>query len=250
MVQRPDTCRACRVAAPIFPFTMAFQPIVDVRERRIDGYEALVRGPTGESAGSILSRVTPENLYGFDQACRIKAIELAAKLKIDRRLSINFLPNAIYEPRACIQATLEVAARTGFGLSMLTFEIAEHEHISDDRKLLAIIHEYRRHGFSIALDDFAIGYSGLARLAELKPDIIKIDRALVKDCDKDRFRMKILSNMIALCGELETKVVMEGVERAEEVDALCQAGARYMQGFYFGRPLLENIASDEAVFPA
>ncbi len=99
-------CRGCLDPEAIFPFTMAFQPIVDVQHQRIDAYEALVRGPNGEGAGYVLSKVNDRNRYAFDQACRTKAIDLAARLGITCRLNINFLPNAVYEPKACIRATL------------------------------------------------------------------------------------------------------------------------------------------------
>ena len=223
---------------------MAFQPIVDLQESRIDAYEALVRGPAGESAGHVLGQVTPENIYAFDQACRVKAIGLAARLGIDRQLSINFLPNAVYQPQACIQATLRAAASTGFPRDRLTFEIVETESISNTSKLMEIIHEYRKHGFKIALDDFSTGYSGLARLAEVKPDIIKIDRILAQDCDKDRVRLAIIASMIALGAEIGVKVIVEGVERASEVYALKSAGARFIQGFYFSKPLFEGVVRD------
>jgi EAL domain-containing protein (putative c-di-GMP-specific phosphodiesterase class I) len=97
-------------------FTMAFQPIVHANGF-VWGYEALVRGPTGEGAATVLSQVTDENRYRFDQDCRVKAISLAAQLFPkggSERLSINFMPNAVYEPSACIQATLEAACNSGF----------------------------------------------------------------------------------------------------------------------------------------
>ena len=153
----------------------------------------------------MLAQLTPENMYAFDQACRVKAIELAAALQIDSRLNINFLPKAMYEPRACIRTTLETAARTGFDPRRLTFEIVETEAIADTPHLLRIISEYHSQGFQIALDDFGTGYSGMARLAELKPDIVKLDRALVKDCDRDRTRLAIVSSMISLGAEIDIK---------------------------------------------
>jgi EAL domain-containing protein (putative c-di-GMP-specific phosphodiesterase class I) len=237
-------CAACKDRPALFPFTMAFQPIVDLQQNRIDGYEALVRGPAGEAAGAVLSQVTAENTYTFDQACRVKAIEWAAKLGVDRRLSINFLPNAVYEPRACIQTTLRAAARTGFPRDQLTFEILESEAIADTAHLLAIITEYRKHGFKIALDDFGTGYSGLARLAELRPDIVKVDRILVRDCDHDHARLAIIAGVIAIGTAIDVKVVLEGVERAGEVEALRSVGARFIQGFYFAKPSFESISRD------
>jgi EAL domain-containing protein (putative c-di-GMP-specific phosphodiesterase class I) len=244
---RKGGCVACRESAPIFPFTMAFQPIVDLQERRIDAYEALVRGPGAEGAGYVLNQVHADNIYAFDQACRVKAIEMAARLGMDRQLSINFLPNAVYDPRACIQTTLQAATRSGFRLDRLTFEILESETIVDTGHLQCIIAEYRKQGFKIALDDFGTGYSGLARLAELRPDIVKIDRALAKDCDQDRYRLAILAGILRIGAELGIKVVVEGVERVEEVDALRAVGARFIQGFHFVRPLFEGIARDRDI---
>ncbi len=237
-------CAACKDGSAIFPFSMAFQPIVDVQENRIDAYEALVRGPGGESAGQVLGQVTAEKTYAFDQACRVKAIELAAQLGLDRQLSINFLPNAVYEPRACIQTTLRTAARTGFPRDRLTFEILESEAITDTEHLLAIIAEYRKHGFKIALDDFGTGYSGLSRLAELRPDIVKVDRILVQGCDKDSARLHIIAGLIAIGHAIDTKIVLEGAERREEVDALRSVGARFIQGFYFAEPAFEAVIRD------
>ncbi len=245
--QQAKACSACREGVGIFPFTMAFQPIVDMQESRIDAYEALVRGPAGEGAGFVLGQVTPENTYAFDQACRVRAISLAARLGMDRQLSINFLPNAVYRPQACIQATLKAAASSGFPRDRLTFEILESETIANTDHLLAIISEYRKHGFKIALDDFATGYSGLARLAQLKPDIIKIDRELVQNCDKDRSRLAIVASLVSLGNELAVKVVIEGVEHASEVQALKSVGARFIQGFYFAKPLFEGLVHDSDI---
>jgi EAL domain-containing protein (putative c-di-GMP-specific phosphodiesterase class I) len=220
---------------------------VDLREQRIDAYEALVRGPNGEGAAHVLGQVTAENLYAFDQACRVRAIELAARLGMDRQLNINFLPSAVYEPRACIRSTLEAAARTGFPTDRLAFEILETEAIASTPHLRAIITEYHRQGFKIALDDFGTGFSGLSRLAELKPDIVKLDRALVQGCDQDRVRLAIVASMIALGREIGTKVVIEGVESAAEVGALRSVGARFMQGFYFARPAFEELLRDDDI---
>lgn len=249
-------CRSCIQGRTIFPFTMAFQPIVDIHEHRIVAYEALVRGTAGEGAAQVLARVTDENRYAFDQSCRVRAIELAARLGMadcgpglhnDVRLNINFLPNAVYEPKACIRLTLETASRTGFPLDRLTFEFVEHEEIADSRHTLNIIQEYRKHGFRIAMDDFATGYSGLSRLATLKPDIVKLDRDLVQDCDNDHIRLATIAAIVALGRELGIKVVCEGVERHAEYAALRSIGARYIQGYYFARPKFEGLVRDAEI---
>ena len=245
MAARTLACRSCVDAPAIFPFTMAFQPIVDIQDGRIDAYEALVRGPAGEGAATVLARVNAENRYSFDQACRVRAIELAARLGIADmpgcRLNINFLPNAVYEPKACIRLTLDAARRSGLPLDRLTFEFVEHEEVADLAHTRNIIAEYRRHGFRIALDDFATGYSGLSRLAELQPDIVKLDRVLIQGCDTDRVRLAIIAAILRLGEEVGIKVVLEGVERAEEAAALRSVGGRFIQGYFFAKPLFEGL---------
>ncbi|MDX2222970.1 MAG: EAL domain-containing protein, partial [Rhodospirillaceae bacterium] len=196
---------------------MAFQPIIDIRARKIYGYEALVRGPSGEPAGSVLSQVNDQNRYAFDQACRVKAIEQAAALGLDRKLSINFLPNAVYEPKACIRATLAAAKRVNFPLYLITFEITEDERIRDTKHLQGIISEYRNQGFRVALDDFGAEYAGLNSLSALQVDAIKLDMALVRNIDQDDRRRTIALGMIGVCHDLNIDVVAEGVERPEEL---------------------------------
>jgi len=241
-----DGCGACAngSAFPV-PFTMAFQPIVDIQEKRIYGYEALVRGLEGQSAQSVLSQVTPENRYAFDQSCRVLAIELAARLGLDRRLSINFMPNAVYEPKACIRATLTAAERVDFPLDLISFEILEDERISDVGHLLGIIEEYRSHGFRVALDDFGSGYSGLNALVDLTVDVVKLDMSLVRDIDRNARRKAITLGMISVCRELGIDIVAEGVETWQELDVLAGAGVRYVQGFLFSRPVLGRFVRDE-----
>ncbi|BAE49719.1 EAL domain [Paramagnetospirillum magneticum AMB-1] len=196
---------------------------------------------------SVLSQVTADNRYAFDQACRVKAIDLAASLGLDRRLSINFLPNAVYDPKACIRATLAAADRVNFPLDLITFEITEDERITDTPHLLGIIEEYRRHGFRVALDDFGAGYAGLNVLAEMIVDVVKLDIALVRNIDHDQRRRTIALGMIKVCQELGVDVVAEGVERTQELKVLRDAGVRYVQGFLFSRPAVNSIALDSSI---
>lgn len=237
-------CRNCHGRTLEFPFTMAFQPVVDIETRRIICHEALVRGPAGEGAATILAKVDDHNRYAFDQFCRVKAIQLAAELGLTSRLNINFLPNAVYDAEACIHVTLKAAQKYQFPLDRITFEIVEHEDVVQLTHLQHIFLAYRRHGFEIALDDFGTGYSGLQRLAELKPDIAKLDRALVAGCDSDPTRLAICRSVINLCDELGVELVIEGVETAGEIAALRAIGARFMQGFYFARPAFQALVTE------
>lgn len=244
MTSVETACGACAsgVAAP--EFVMAFQPIVDIEARRIAGYEALVRGPAGEPAGTVLSRITAENRYVFDQACRVQAITQAAALGLDRKLSINFLPNAVYSPAACIRATLAAARTARFPLDLITFEITEDERITDTAHLQGIITEYRAHGFRVALDDFGADFAGPSRLAALDVDAVKLDRSMIQDIDRNTRQRVITLGLIGICRDLGIDVVAEGVERRAELDVLAGAGVRYVQGFLFAKPAVNRLAGD------
>ncbi|MCA1244453.1 EAL domain-containing protein [Stappia stellulata] len=239
-----DHCDGCRNGTRLdFDFTMAFQPIVDLASGRVWGYEALVRGLDGEGAGTVLSRVTPENRYRFDQACRVKAIEMAARLFPDdgTRLSINFMPNAVYDPAACIRTTLLAAGRTGFALDRIMFEFTENEPMVDTKHVEGIIAEYKRRGFITAIDDFGAGFAGLKLLANFQPDLIKIDMDLVRGIDTSPARQAIVAGIMGICRELDIAVLAEGIETQGELTVLRAAGVSLVQGYHLARPAIASL---------
>ncbi len=243
------TCQGCQSGEEFpVPFTMAFHPIVDLVQRRIWGYEALVRGTDGQGAAAVLSAVTEANRYVFDQACRVKAIELAGEhlpAASDARLSINFMPNAVYEPRACIRATLGAAARTGFNPNRLMFEFTENERMADTAHVANIIAEYKRMGFTTAIDDFGAGYAGLGLLAQFQPDLIKIDMELLRGIDESRAKQAIVAGIVSIAQALDITVLAEGVETEAELTALKDIGISLFQGYYFAKPQVEAFASPD-----
>ncbi|KQT45627.1 diguanylate phosphodiesterase [Methylobacterium sp. Leaf456] len=237
-------CQGCRNAKPLpFDFTMAFQPIVDVSQNRIWGYEALVRGSEGQGAGWVLDQVDEESRYKFDQACRVRAIELAGSLfpDSDKRLSINFMPNAVYEPAACIRATLEAAHRVGFANRQLMFEFTENERMLDVGHVQRIVTEYRKQGFLTALDDFGAGYAGLNLLASFQPDLIKLDMELIRGIATSSARQVIVAGVVGIARELEITILAEGVETDAELMALRAAGIRLFQGYLFAKPTVAAL---------
>jgi len=251
----PPQCQGCRQGEGFgIPISMAFQPIMHLPAGGAPGvfaYEALVRGPEGEGAGSVLAQVNAENRYAFDQACRVRAIELASSLGLPGTgalLSINFLPNAVYEPRACIRATLAAAARSQFPTGALMFEVTENERVEDPAHLLHILNSYRQMGFRTAIDDFGAGYAGLGLLAEFQPDVVKLDMGLVRDADTRPARATMLRHTAAMCRELGIAVVAEGVETLAELRVLRQAGVEMFQGYLLARPGFEHLP--KAVLPA
>jgi EAL domain-containing protein (putative c-di-GMP-specific phosphodiesterase class I) len=138
---------ACREDVPLPASTMAFPPIIDIDTTEVHAHEAL---------------------------------ELAAQLGMESLLSINFLPNAVYQPAACLRKTFEAAERTGLPVHHLMFEVTGNEPARDVGHLQSIFNEYKRHGMITAIDDFGAGHSGLNMLADFQPDVPKIDMALTR----------------------------------------------------------------------
>ncbi|CAI8166773.1 MAG: Blue light- and temperature-regulated antirepressor BluF [Pseudidiomarina mangrovi] len=233
-------CKHCQVDLP-FEISFAFQPIVDIAARTIFGYEALVRGKDNSGAASVLSQVNDDNRYMFDQACRVTAIKLAAELKLDSVLSINFLPNAVYQPAHCIRSTLNAAREFNFPLEQLMFEITESEQVHDPEHLTTIFEHYAQQGFITAIDDFGAGHAGLNLLAKFQPRIIKIDIELVRDIDSTPVKQAIVEALLSMCKKLNIRPLVEGIESIEEVEYFRRQGVELMQGYYFARPGFEVL---------
>jgi EAL domain-containing protein (putative c-di-GMP-specific phosphodiesterase class I) len=220
---------------------MAFQPIVDVARRQVFAHEALVRGVNGESAGSLLAKVTSENLYAFDQSCRIKAVELAARLQVPAMVSINFMPNAVYQAETCIRATLEAAQRFNLPLDKIIFEVTEQEQVLDIDHLSGILKAYRKQGFMTAIDDFGAGYAGLNLLADFQPDLIKLDMELIRNIDSDSVRQILVESTLDMCRKLKVRVIAEGIETQAELQTLQHMGVELFQGYLLAKPGFENL---------
>jgi EAL domain-containing protein (putative c-di-GMP-specific phosphodiesterase class I) len=225
---------------------MAFQPIVRFSSGEIFAHEALVRGANGESAGKVFSHLNSDNLYQFDQTCRVRAIKDAAGCEIDTDISINFMPNAVYQAETCIQKTLEAAAEVSFPLERIIFEVTESDEIPDRAHLRNILDYYKKRGFRTAIDDFGEGYAGLNLLAEFIPDIVKLDMALVRSLDSDKNRRTIVQHVTRLCVDLGIEVIAEGIETVEERNTLLDMGVDLFQGYLFARPAFQSAGTIDA----
>lgn len=235
-------CQHCAAAHPLdFDFTMAFQPIIDCQTQQVFGYEALVRGLHNEPAPMVIAQVTDANRYLFDQQCRVKAIALAARLGVEGMLSINFLPNAVYQPERCIRTTLETAKAHQFPTQNIMFEFTEGEHIVDSGHVKRIIEYYQSLGFKTAIDDFGAGYSGLSLLADFQTNIVKLDMALIRNIDSDVARQAIVRHCLAMFAELHITPLAEGIETLAEYQWLKEAGVALMQGYLFAKPGFECL---------
>ncbi|MGI2034255.1 EAL domain-containing protein [Rhizobium panacihumi] len=241
-------CEGCRQGEAFkLPFSMAFQPIVDIRKGHVFAFEALVRGVNGEGAASVLTKVDPVNRYAFDQQCRVRAIELAASLlehDDTAKLSINFMPNAVYEPRACIRLTLATAERVGFPLDRIIFEFTEDEQL-DTRHVLKILETYRQIGFKTAIDDFGAGHAGLGLLTKFQPDLVKLDMDLIRHIDTDRVKRVVVEHTLRMLADLDITPLCEGVETDGELAVLRDLGVALVQGYRIAKPSFEAATTPE-----
>lgn len=233
--------RTPRDEALDFPITMAFQPIVDMRDLSVFGYEALVRGPNGESATDMLARVTPANRFAFDQRCRTRAVELASQLGLDRRLSINFMPEAVFDPARGLAEMQEAARVAGIPFGRIILEASEADRRIDPLSFRAIMGEYKRQGFMTAIDDFGDGFASLSFLADFQPDYLKLDMNLIRGIDADKARQAIVAGIAKVAEMIGSRLIAEGVETAAEMRALRDLGIAEMQGFLFAAPQLETL---------
>lgn len=236
------SCNNCSDKGSLdFDFTMAFQPIINCKTNQIYGYEALVRGLNNESAFSIIPKVNDYNRYLFDQLCRVKAIALASKLKLETMLSINFLPNAIYKPERCIRTTLNAAKKYNFPIEKIMFEFTEVEKIEDSNFVKSIVEYYNKSGFKTAIDDFGSGYAGLGLLADFQTNIVKIDMGLIRNINADQTRQSIVKNCLNIFRDLNITPLAEGIETKEEFICLRDFGIELMQGYLFAKPGFESL---------
>jgi EAL domain-containing protein (putative c-di-GMP-specific phosphodiesterase class I) len=230
-------------------FSIAFQPIVDICARKVISFEALVRGVGGEPAAEVFAHVAPENLHRFDQACRLKAISMAARLDLRASLNLNFLPDALTRSAEHLQATFQACWEAGFPVERLVFELTEPAQPHPKCSVHGVFERYNFYGFKTAIDDFGNGFAGLRRLAEYRPDFIKLDRRLISGIHQHFAKQLVVRGIRDVCRQLSIQLVAEGVETVHEYHWLQAAGIHLHQGYYFARPAFEALAEVQpAVF--
>ncbi len=157
------------------------------------------------------------------------------------------MPNAVYEPAACIRATLAAAKRVSFDPKRLMFEFTENEKVTDPAHVDNIVASYKRMGFMTALDDFGAGHAGLGLLARFQPDLIKMDMELVRGLHRSRARQAIVDGIMHIARALGIVVLAEGNEEEKEMLTLRDAGVSLMQGYFFARPEIETFRMTTAI---
>jgi EAL domain-containing protein (putative c-di-GMP-specific phosphodiesterase class I) len=226
--------------------TSYFQPIIRAEDKSIYGYEALIRGVKEDGElmfpGELFEKSARNDLnFKLDRMSRESALKTAAVKRINQKVFINFIPTSIYDPEFCLKSTVKWAQQLEFDPKNIVFEVVETESVKDKEHLKNILNYYKEQGFSIALDDVGEGYSSLNMLINLRPNIIKIDRNIIENIDKDELKQSTYKALYNLAKENNIEVLAEGVETCFELEMVESIGVDYIQGYYFGKPSVEPL---------
>lgn len=218
-----------------------FQPIFSLKQKRIIGLEALAR-PAGMDVGQAFAMAQATGcLLELDRLCRHKALEGYAALFAERvstaqpLLFLNCEASVIDEGTVGSGALLQATRSAGVDPAQVVLEINE-SLVRNGGPLRRFVEEHRQHGFLSALDDLGAGHSNLARIAELRPQIIKLGRSLITGMDRDFVKQETVKSLARLGNCIGALVLAEGVETLEEVHACAVLGIDLFQGFVFARP--------------
>jgi len=214
-----------------------YQPVLNLETGQVIAYEALSRFPAEPERG-------PDRWFGeaWDVGLGIPlellAVRIAARalpqLPDDVSLSVNASPPTVFSGRfiSCFGASLE----------RVTVELTEHLKVDDYEGFTSKLRPLRAAGGRVAIDDFGAGYASLRHIIKVRPEWIKLDISLTERVDENPVVHALAKSLVSFADEVGVRVIAEGIETEEELEALIDAGFRYGQGFYFGVPAPLDVA--------
>lgn len=255
MLDQRDTARReiqleqeLRVALEKKQFVPVLQPILSLRDRRIAGFEALIRWshpekgiltpnefiPVAERTGIIRSL----DRAMLDRACEIlpSLHERAGGKVKDLFISVN-LSGVNFGSSETVESIDEILQRHKVNPEHIHLEITESALIGDAEQAEQVLRNLKDRGFSVSLDDFGTGYSSLGYLHKFSFDTLKIDRSFVAQLHDGRRSIDLIRAVVALAQNFDLGIVAEGIEKEEDVIALDSLGCDLGQGYLFGRPM-------------
>ena len=222
-------------------FAVAYQPIVELADGAVVGYEALVRLPTRD--GELLTPTTSWRWRGRQTSSQVDRLVLRQALRdhaggrlpvAATGMSVNAESDDLRDPDFAIAVLTQLHAR-GVEPVALTVEVTEAALLDAHPAVLDNIGSLRQAGVRFAIDDFGTGYSSLSQLRRLNADVIKIDRSFVMGIEDDPESANIVATVIALAQRLDLGV-WPGIETREQAEILRRMGCERGQGYLFGRP--------------
>jgi EAL domain-containing protein (putative c-di-GMP-specific phosphodiesterase class I) len=223
---------------------LAFQPIVDLTRGAVVGYEALARfdGPPHAPPDDWF-RAAAQLGGGAELEARVlrKARTAAATLPPNCFLAVNLSPQQLCTP------PVEAVLSQGGSLAPLVLELTEQVDMVDYEQVCSVLERYKAAGLTVAVDDAGDGYAGLQRLLAVRPHLVKLDRSLTWDADRDEAQRALAEMVGTLADRLDAWLLVEGIERPRQLEAFIRIGVPLGQGNLLGRPTLPWSLLDPAV---
>ena len=209
---------------------VVYQPVVDLRSRKIFAFEALARTKAPEFDGPLsLFAAAVEHQCTGELGRMLRAMSLDGMTT--HPLFMNLHPAELNEGWV-VQPDDPIFKHS----EDVYLEITEGVPLSHFRLCQNMLDEVRGRGVHLVVDDLGAGYSNLKYIADLHPRVVKLDRGLIAGLTKSSRLFKLVSAIVRLCSELDSKVVAEGIETTSELEAVIAAGARFGQGYLLARP--------------
>ncbi len=226
-------------------FTLYLQPKYDIEKGTIIGAEALVRWISLEngfiSPGDFIpvfennGFVYEVDKFIWEESCRYLRKWLDEGREV-HPISVNVSRIDLYDPKL-VQHLVNLREKYQLPSQYLELEITESAYTEDPEQIITITRQLREAGFVILMDDFGTGYSSLNMLKDIQIDVLKLDMGFLKSSDYSAKGGNILTAILKMAESLNMQTIAEGVETKEQVEFLKSIGCRYVQGFYYSKPL-------------
>jgi EAL domain-containing protein (putative c-di-GMP-specific phosphodiesterase class I) len=213
---------------------MAFQPIQRAPGNELFGYEALVRTtePTLPHPGALFAASEKlGRVIDLGRAIRAAVAQTIAEGKGSGVFFVNLHPRDLGD-----EDLYRAAAPLSRFAPRVVLEITERASIDKITNLPERMQDLRRLGYRLAVDDLGSGYAGLTRLAQIEPEVVKLDMGLVRNAHNEPVKRKLIGSVTGLAREMGTLVVAEGIETVEEKEAMVKLGCHLLQGYLIGKP--------------
>ncbi len=220
--------------------TSLFQPILDLQQGRVAGYEALIRGPSDSPLHSPLALFKAathfDQMIALEEACFEINIAAFVAQRLPGRLFLNISPSSLLHPAFSTAAILGRFERVGLERALVVLEITEGSPTLDFEALVAVVGQLNSAGVEVAMDDLGEGFSSLRLWSELKPAYVKVDKHFISGIHQDPHKAQFVRSIQHIADTYGARIVAEGVEACSELSIVREMGIRYVQGYLIGKP--------------
>lgn len=222
--------------------TTLFQPIISLETGLPFGFEALTRGPVESYFFNPIHLFsyaeTADLLFPLEKIARESAFKNSLPLMNNgQKLFINLSSKVIHDPTFTPGHTVSLLEKFNLTPNDIVFEITERHAIEDFKTFREALNHYRNQGFLIAVDDAGAGYSSAQAISELSPDFIKIDRSLIDGVFHSSVKEGILEAFVSIAKRMNSKLIAEGIENIDDLEAVIKLGFDFAQGFLISKPV-------------